>query len=286
MCTHSPIAKTIATPTRRLVAASSEWISVAGNTASRLTAKSALAAAKACVRRIRATTRTAGICAMTTKDVLTRMMIPIAPGPTGVWVLANGGRMLEKNTWPTTMSTMLAAITVRKSRSRATARKPVPLASVARDDPGSRDRHGSEHDQREPGEGDSVEEIENLERAEPLCGCDDEAGYGRAGTNTEVARDAAKRDGGRSLLGLDQRDDQYPVGRSCRAEPGSAGNRAGKRLPGTVYVGEAGVAKGARQASCDHDRFGGVPVEQRSRRRGGDCGRPHGRRENQSGCRR
>ncbi len=29
------------------------------------------------------------------------------------------------------MSTMLAAITVRKSRSRATARKPVPLASVA-----------------------------------------------------------------------------------------------------------------------------------------------------------
>ncbi len=31
MCTHSPIAKTIATPTRRLVAASSEWISVAGN---------------------------------------------------------------------------------------------------------------------------------------------------------------------------------------------------------------------------------------------------------------
>jgi hypothetical protein len=61
MCAHSPIAKTIATPTRRLVAASSEWISVAGNTASRLTAKGALAAAKACVRRIRATTRTAGI---------------------------------------------------------------------------------------------------------------------------------------------------------------------------------------------------------------------------------
>ena len=63
VCTHSPIANTIATPTRRLVAASSEWVSVAGSTASRLTAKSALAAAKACERRIRVTTRTAGICA-------------------------------------------------------------------------------------------------------------------------------------------------------------------------------------------------------------------------------
>ena len=109
---------------------------------------------------------------------------------------------------------------------------------------------------------------------------------GRAGTNTEVAGDAVEREGGRSLLGRDQPDDQCPVGRPCRAEPGSADNRAGKRLPGTVYEGEAGVAKGARQASCDHDRFGGVPVEQRSRRRGDDCGRPHGRRENQSGCRR
>src|ERR1700747_3816312 len=96
MCAHSPIAKTISTPTRRLVAASSEWISVAGNTASRLTAKSALAAAKAYVRRIRATTRTAGICAMTTKDVLTRTLIRIAAGPSGVWVFANGGGVLGR----------------------------------------------------------------------------------------------------------------------------------------------------------------------------------------------
>src|SRR5256885_17064731 len=68
---------------------------------------------------------------MTTKDVLTRTMIPIAAGPSGVWAFANGGRMLEKNVWPTTRSTILAPITVRKTRSRATARKPVPLASVA-----------------------------------------------------------------------------------------------------------------------------------------------------------
>src|SRR5438132_13376632 len=104
----------IATPVRWMVAANSELISVAVSTASSLTAKSALAAAKACVRRIRATTRTAGIWAMTTKDVLTRKRIPIAAGLSGVWVLANGGRMLEKNVWPTTTSTIFAAITVRK----------------------------------------------------------------------------------------------------------------------------------------------------------------------------
>src|SRR5260370_30976053 len=107
------------------------WVRVAGSIARRLTAKIALAAAKACVRRMRVTTRTAGICAMTTKDVLTRKRIPIAAGLRGVWAFANGGRMLEKNVWPTTTSTIFAAITVRKSRSRATARKPVPLASVA-----------------------------------------------------------------------------------------------------------------------------------------------------------
>ena len=65
---------------------------------------------------------------------------------------------------------------------------------------GSRARHGSEHDQREPGVGDGVEEVEKLERAELRCGCDDEAADGRAETETEVARDAVKREGGRSLL--------------------------------------------------------------------------------------
>src|SRR5216683_8094823 len=68
---------------------------------------------------------------------------------------------------------------------------------------GSGARYGSEHDQRECGVGDGVEDIERLERAEPLCECDDEAGYGRAGADTEVARDAVKSKGGRSLLALD-----------------------------------------------------------------------------------
>ena len=116
---------------------------------------------------------------MTMKDVLTRKTIPIAAGPTGVWAFANGDRMFEKNVWPTTTSTMLSAITVTKIRSRATARKPVPLASVAVTVSAREARYRSEHDQRESGGGDSVEEIENLERVEALCGCDDEAGYGR-----------------------------------------------------------------------------------------------------------
>jgi hypothetical protein len=177
----------------------------------------------------------------------------------------------------------LAAIIVRNGRDGA---KTGSVRVRRSDCLGSRTRYGSEHDQGECGVGDGVEEIERLERAEPLRECDDEAGYGRAGADTEVARDAVEREGSRSLLALDQPDGQCPVGRQRRADSGSADNRAGKGLPGTLYVCEAGVAEGARQASCDHDRFGGVPVEQRSRRRGGDCGRRLGRRENQSGCRR
>src|SRR6266851_2319330 len=175
MCTHSPIAKTIATPARRLVAASSEWTSVAGSTPSRPTAKSAPVATKACVRRIRATTRTAGICAMTMKDVLTRKRIPIAAGPSGVWVFANGGRMLEKNVWPTTTHD----IGCNHSEEEPILGDGAKAGSVGVcrcDGLGSRARYGSENDQRVSGVGGGVEEIEHLERAEPLCGFDDEAG--------------------------------------------------------------------------------------------------------------
>jgi hypothetical protein len=121
---------------------------------------------------------------------------------------------------------------------------------------GARARYGKEHDQRKSGVRDGVEEIERLERAEPLCGCDDEAGYGRAEAETEVARDSVDREGGRSLLGLDQPDGQCPEGRTSRADSYSADNRARKRLPGMAYEGEAGVPQGARQISCDHDRLG------------------------------
>src|SRR6266487_4499191 len=44
-------------------------------------------------RRIRLTTRVAGSCAITMKDVLKRKRIPIAPGPTRVCAFTNGGRM-------------------------------------------------------------------------------------------------------------------------------------------------------------------------------------------------
>ena len=71
---------------------------------------------------------------------------------------------------------------------------------------------------------DRVEDIEELEGAKPLCSRDDETSNGRASTDTEVARDAVKREGGRSLLRLDQPHDQCPIGRPCGAEPDSADN--------------------------------------------------------------
>src|SRR5262245_10608041 len=95
-CAHSPIAITIATPAKTVVAVSVELVSVASGTASRPIANNALVAARACVRRIRLTTRVAGICATTMKKVLMKMMAPISPGRTGVCAFANGARMLEK----------------------------------------------------------------------------------------------------------------------------------------------------------------------------------------------
>src|SRR5256884_3232727 len=65
---------------------------------------------------------------------------------------------------------------------------------------GSRAPYGGEHDQRECGVGDGVEEIERLERAELLCECDDETGDGRPGADTEAAGGAVKAEGGPSSL--------------------------------------------------------------------------------------
>jgi len=84
-------------PARSAVVPSSEWISVAGKTSRSAIAKSALAAANACARRIRLTTRVAGSFAIAMKDVLQRTMIPIAPGPTRACAFANGGRMFENS---------------------------------------------------------------------------------------------------------------------------------------------------------------------------------------------
>src|SRR5215469_8861487 len=171
-CAHSPIAITIATPAKTVVAVSVELVSVASRTASRPMAKRALVAARACVRRIRVTTRVAGICATTMKKVLMKMTTPISPGPTCVCAFANGARMLENSAPPVITSTMLAGI-----------------------------RDPREHNQREDSEGDAVEEVERLERAQVMGGSDDEARHRRAAAETEVAGDPAQRDRGGALLG-------------------------------------------------------------------------------------
>jgi len=116
-CAHSPIAITIAAPAKTVVAVSAELVSVAGRTASRPMANSALVAARACVRRIRVTMRVAGICAAAMTKVLRKMTTPISPGPAGVCAFANGARMVENSAPPVSTSTMLAAIRRRKSRS-------------------------------------------------------------------------------------------------------------------------------------------------------------------------
>ena len=90
----SPSAKTIATPTRRLVAASSEWMSVAGSTASRLTAKSALAAKRGASHSRHDAHRRD--LRDDDEDVLTRNDSDLG-GADGVWAFAKGGRMLENN---------------------------------------------------------------------------------------------------------------------------------------------------------------------------------------------
>ena len=283
VCTTSPIAKAIATPARRLAAASSEWISVAGKTASRLTAKSApvdresVCATHPCHDAHRRDLRDHDEGRVEEKDD------PDCGGANRCVGLCERRQDVREERVADDDEHDVECDHGDEHPVSSDGAKAGAVRVCRRDGLRSQARHGSEHDQRESGGGDRVEEIENLERAEALCGCHDEARDCRAGTNTEVARDAVEREGGHSLIGRDQPDHQCPVGRPCRAEPGSAGDRAGERLPGTVDVGEAGVAEGARQASCDHDRFRGVAVEHRSRRRGDDCGRPHRRRQNQSG---
>jgi hypothetical protein len=62
-----------------------------------------------------------------------------------------------------------------------------------------RDPH--EKNQREDSEGDAVEEVERLERAQVIGGSGDEARNRRAAAETEVARDSAERDRGGALPG-------------------------------------------------------------------------------------
>ena len=61
-------------------------------------------------------------------------------------------------------------------------------------------RDPDEHDKREDDERDGVEEVEGLERPEVMGGGDDQAGYGRAEAEAEVACDSAERGGFGALL--------------------------------------------------------------------------------------
>ena len=280
-CAHSPTAITIATPARTAVAVSTELVSGASRTASRPVAKSALVAARAWVRRIRLTTRVAGICARTMKKVLMKTTTPISPGPTAVCAFANGARMLLKSAPPVITNTMLAAIRMRKSRSRATARKPVPLSLARRSVRKARIRNPREHHQREHSEGEAVEEVERLKRAQVIGGSDDEARNRRAAAETEVACDPAERDRGGALLRRDQGQAQNLVRGVRDSEPGAADGRAEEGLPGTAGECEARVTKCVREIAGDQDRLRAETIEQRTRKGRDDRRRAHDRRQHQ-----
>ena len=157
---------------------------------------------------------------------------------------------------------MLAAITLRKSRSRATARKPVPPGVRRRDIREVRIRDRCEHDQREGNAGDGVEDVERLEPAEVLDRADDEAGDRRAAADAEVAGNAAEPDHGGALLRGDQGEAQHPVRGIGDAEPGAADGRADEGLPGTVDEREARVTEPAGKAAGDQDRLGAETIDQ------------------------
>src|SRR3984893_2723145 len=174
MCAHSPIANTIATPARRLVAASSEWMSVAGSTASRLTAKSALGAAKACDDAHRWDLRDEDEGRVDEKDDPDRVGAERSVGLCKWWQDVGEERVADDDEHD---------IGCDHSEEETISSDGAIAGSVGVcccDGLGSRAWYGKEHDQRESGVGDGVEEIERLERTEPLCESDDEAGYGRA----------------------------------------------------------------------------------------------------------
>ena len=170
---------------------------------------------------------------------------------------------------------------MRKSRSRATARKPVLLSLAGAAFATARIRDPHEHDQREDSVGEAVEEVERLERAEVTGGSDDEARDRRAAAETEVACDSAERDRGGAVLRWDQGQGQNLVRGGRDSEPGAADGCAGEGLPGTVDECEARVAQCAREIAGDQDRLRAETIEQRTRQGRDDRRRAHDRRQHQ-----
>ena len=143
-----------------------------------------------------------------------------------------------------------------------------------------RDRH--EHNQREHGEGDCVEEVERLERVEVMMGgCDDEARNRRAEAETEVACDSSERGRCGALLRRDQGQGQDLAGGSHESEAGTADGRADEALPRTVDKRQAPVAECVHNIARDQDPFRTETIEERTRRERYHCGRAHDRRQHQ-----
>src|SRR3954452_15185709 len=201
---HSAIAIRIATPAKTVVAASVECVSGASRTASRPTANMALVANKACVRRIRATTRVAGTCANDEEGVdedddtdpngpdrCMRLRIrreDEREGSAAEHHKREGARdQGEQEPIPSNSSETPCALARRRSIREARIRDP------------------DEHNQPEDDERDCVEEVEALERLEVMMGGrDDEARNRRAQAETEVACDSSERGRCGALLRRDQ----------------------------------------------------------------------------------
>src|SRR5947209_1641371 len=146
----------------------------------------------------------------------------------------------------------------------------------------ARSRDPDEHNQREDGERDSVEEVEALERLEVMMGGrDEEARSRRAEAETEVACDSSERCRCGALLRRDQGQGQDLAGGSHESKAGTADGRADKALPGTVDKRQAPVAECVQDSARDQDPFRTETIEERTRRERYHCGRAHDRRHYQ-----
>src|SRR5213075_1706137 len=135
-------------------------------------------------------------------------------------------------------------------------------------------------------EGDCIEKVERLERANVIGGGDDEARDRRSGAQAEIGGDSAERDRGRALLRRDQGQTQYLVRGSRDCETGAADGRADEALPGTVDECETSVAQRAHEIAGDQDRLRTNTIEQRTRRERYHGRRAHDRRQHQPRSRR